>query len=61
MGRGDEDAVEPTPAWVIEQLLDVGFSPGDAVLLAEARVDYRKVAAAIGGGCTHEQAVRIFV
>lgn len=61
MGRGDENADSLTPAWVIEKLLELGFSPGDAVRLAEAGADYRRIAVVLERGCTHEQAVDIFV
>lgn len=61
MGHGETDADSLTPAWVIEQLLELGFSPGDAVRLAEGGADYRRVADALEAGCSHALAVEIFL
>lgn len=61
MGADVDDVDDdPTPMWLIEQFVRLGFTATDAVTLEEARADYRAVARALEHGCTHELAIAIF-
>lgn len=51
---------DPVWFWRCRAFLRLGFNAGQAQALADAAADYRKVGAAIKGGCPYATAVLIF-
>lgn len=57
-----EEPADQTAAWRWVVFTRLGFAEYSALLLAQdKRVDSRRVEDALGHGCTHEQALRIFL
>lgn len=53
---GDHEDVEE---WRIDRLLELGFRPDDALLLAVAAVDWHEAQRLLAAGCDHNTATRI--
>lgn len=53
---GDDDL---TSAWRIERFLELGYTPSDALHLADQRVDHHELARLIARGCPRDTAARI--
>ena len=58
----DAPAAEGVLCWRFEQLVVVGFSAGDAAILAShVEVDLHHAADLVHDGCPHETALRILL
>lgn len=58
----DAPAAEHVLCWRFEQLVVVGFSAGDAAILAShVEIDLHAAVDLVGRGCSHETALRILL
>ena len=56
-----ETEAQKVYAWRVKQYRKMGFSKEDAWKLADSKIDWQLVEAAIKSDCSHETALKIFL